>query len=193
MRGHPATPSYFAFVFSTALMLLPLWPADQVHAQTSISDKEVHVLRSGEGFVIDVDMHPPVPPHKAWEVLTDYEHMSRFVPNLSSSQVLEHDGNHLKIKQAGSAHYGPFSMAFESVREVQLKPPHQIVVHGVGGSVKTMESTLDLEPEPGGTRLRYHAEVVPQDPLPPLLGPAAVRQQTAEQFSAMIEEMLKRP
>ena len=51
---------------------------------------------------------------------------------------------------------------------------------------------MQLEAETGGTRLQYHAEVQPDFWFPPLIGPALVQRQTAEQFSAMIQEMLRR-
>lgn len=173
--------------------LLIGWSAGPARAQTPpLDESDVHVVRAGDAFTVDVEMHPPVPPRQAWAVLTDFEHMARFVPNLSASEVLERDGNHLKIKQTGAAHYAVFSLNFDSIREVQLDPFRQILAHGIGGNVKKMESATVLEPESGGTHLHYHAEVTPQTPLPPLVGPAAVRQQTAAQFNAMIEEMLRR-
>jgi hypothetical protein len=55
-----------------------------------------------------------------------------------------------------------------------------------------MDSVMRLEPEPGGIRLQYHAEVQPNFWLPPMIGPALVQHETAEQFSAMIHEMLRR-
>jgi hypothetical protein len=51
---------------------------------------------------------------------------------------------------------------------------------------------MQLEPEAGGTRLQYHAEVQPEFWMPPLIGPAIVRHETAEQFSAIIDEMIRR-
>lgn len=51
---------------------------------------------------------------------------------------------------------------------------------------------MQLEAEPGGTRLHYHAEVVPGFWFPPMIGPALVRHETAEQFSAIIREMMRR-
>ena len=55
-----------------------------------------------------------------------------------------------------------------------------------------MHSVMTLSAEPSGTRLVYHADVEPGFWLPPLVGPAAVRDQTAEQFSALFAEMKKR-
>ena len=55
-----------------------------------------------------------------------------------------------------------------------------------------MQSVMTLSADGAGTRLEYHADVEPGFWLPPLVGPSAVQRQTAEQFSAMIEEMLRR-
>ena len=37
-----------------------------------------------------------------WEVLTDYEGLSEFIPNLSSSKLIERSGNRVTLSQIGS-------------------------------------------------------------------------------------------
>lgn len=157
-----------------------------------VADSDVRVGRSGASFSVDLVMHAPVPPPQAWAVLTDFEHMADFIPNLKSSQVVERKEMALQVSQKGVARYGIFSADFESLREIRLTPQHEIRAHGLGGNVRRMESVMQLEAETGGTRLQYHAEVQPDFWFPPLIGPALVQRQTAEQFSAMIQEMLRR-
>lgn len=157
-----------------------------------LSDQDVHVERADGGFVVDVVMHAPVRPAQAWAVLTDFEHMASFVPNLNSSRVLERGDGVLKVLQQGVARYGVFSANFESLREIRLTPFSEIRAHGLGGNIQRMESLMRLDPEGSGTRLSYHAEAQPGFWFPPMIGPALVRNETAEQFSAMLDEMLRR-
>jgi carbon monoxide dehydrogenase subunit G len=161
-------------------------------AADGVNPADVHVSRNGDSFTVDLVMHASVPPAQAFEVLTDFDHMASFVPNLRASQVLSRQGAVLKVSQQGVAQFGPVSRSFESVREVRLIPPSEIRVHGLSGSVKRMDSLMQLQPEPGGTRLQYHAEVDPGSWMPPLVGPALVQHETAEQFSAMLDEMARR-
>lgn len=176
-----------------ALCLSLMWVgAGGNDAVPAVEDRDVHVERSRHGFSVDLQMHAPVSPSQAWAVLTDFDHMAAFVPNLKSSRVVERGENTLKVNQSGTARYGIITIDFESVRDIRLVPEREIHSHGVGGNVKHMESVMHLEPEADGTRLQYHADVEPDFWLPPLIGPSAVRHETAEQFSAILQEMARR-
>jgi len=152
----------------------------------------VRVERSGERFTVDLVVVVPVPVRVAWGVLTDFAHMADFVPNLTSSEVLEQSEKLLKVQQKGVARFGIFSSSFESIREIRLNAPFEIRAHNVGGTVQQMDSVMQLQAEGNGTRLHYHAEVVPGMWFPPLVGPTVVRHETAEQLSAVVREMLRR-
>lgn len=159
---------------------------------TEVDERDITVSRVDQGFAVDMDAFFPVRPAVAWAVLTDYEHMSTFVPNLTSSTVAGRGEGPFNVVQKGVARFGPFSFAFESVREIRLTPPTEIRSHGIGGNLERVESATRLQAEGSGTRLHYHADVVPGVWFPPLMGPAVVRAQTARQFSAMLAEMRRR-
>ena len=187
-----------------AALLLAAWPASG-RAETygvpppapapaaPVGAQDVRVQRQGSGFSIDAVMHAPVPPEAAWDVLTDFDRMARYQTNLKTSEVLERGADRLLVRQKGVARFGPFSREFESEREMTLAAPRSIRAQQVSGStLKRMASLMTLEREEGGTRLTYHADIEPETGLPPLVGPTAVRHETAEQFSAMIREMVRR-
>lgn len=180
-----------ALVAAVALAGAP--GARAADAPPQIDENDIHVERSGDSFTIDFVAHAPVPIARAWAVLTDFESMPSFVPNLSSSQVLERNGNTFKVAQKGTAHFGIFSKDFESVREVQLFPMREIRTHGIGGNVEHIDSVMRLDADGGGTRLTYHTQAQAGFWLPPLIGTATVRSHTAEQFNALIQQMLKMP
>jgi len=158
-----------------------------------VTSQDVRVQRQGSGFTIDAVMHAPVPAAVAWDVLTDFEHMPRYQTHLKTSEVLERSAQRLLVRQKGVARFGPFSNEFDSVREMALTPQRSIRARQVSGvALKQMASLMTLEPESGGTRLTYHADIEPAIGLPPLVGPSAVQHETAEQFSAMVREMVRR-
>ncbi len=152
----------------------------------------VQVQRTGDHFTVDLTVLVPVALPVAWAVLTDFAHMVDFVPNLTSSQVLEQGEKLIKVQQKGVARFGIFSSSFESIREIRLNAPHEIRAHNVGGTVQQMDSVMQLEAHGNETRLHYHAEVAPGMWFPPMVGPALVRHETAEQLSAVVREMLRR-
>ncbi|MEP6965125.1 MAG: SRPBCC family protein [Polaromonas sp.] len=182
----------FFILWVLTALLCPVQAAMSAGGQSAVPDDDVHVQRSGGSFTVDTTLFTPVAPALAWAVLTDFDHMSSFVPNLNSSQILERSDSLLKVAQKGVARYGIFSANFESVREISLSPQREIRAHNIGGNVKSMDSVMQLQAEGSGTRLHYHAEVMPGFWFPPLIGPSLVRHETAEQFSAMLQEMLRR-
>lgn len=183
---------FFYLMALTAMLHPPMQWAMAADLQSLVSERDVQVVRSGKSFTVDVTFYAPVTPAQAWAVLTDFEHMRDFLPNLTSSQVSELSETVLKVSQTGVARYGFFSANFESIREISLAPQREIRAHGVGGNVQHMESVMQLHAEGAGTRLIYHAEVLPGFWFPPLIGPAMVRHDTAQQFSAMLNEMIRR-
>lgn len=156
----------------------------------------------GGGFTVDVDVRAPVPRRVAYAVLSDFSHMAAFVPNVERSEVLAREGSRLRVLQRGRMRYGLFSVGFESIRDVELQPD-RILARSISGTARHMESELRFEAErsergdrpdgdPPETRFHYHAWIVPEMGLPPLIGPAAVRHEVAEQFTAMVREMVRR-
>jgi carbon monoxide dehydrogenase subunit G len=134
-------------------------------------------------------MIAPVPVEVAWQVLTDFDHMARFIPNLERSAVMHRAGNRLRIEQQGKAYFGPFSMAFGSTRDVELMPMREVRARQVTGTAKSMESSMRFSAVPEGTRLDYRADIIPDIYLPPLFGPSTIRREMADQFSAILNEM----
>lgn len=180
------------WLMALAAMLCPVQAAMTTDARSIVSDSDVRVEHSGGNFTVDLTMYAPVAPSLAWAVLIDFDHMVEFVPNLISSQVTERGDTVLKVVQKGVAHYGLFSTNFESTREIRMTPLREIRAHGIGGNIQRMESVMQLRAEGAGTRLTYHDEVLPGFWFPPFIGPALVRHQTAEQLSAMLQEMIRR-
>lgn len=142
--------------------------------------------------VIDVSMLVEATPREAWDVLTDYDHMPKFLPNLQSSKILSKSPTRLEVAQKGGATHGPISITFDVVREVQLKPYSEIISHVISGDLKKVDGTTRLVPEGDGTRITFHSESIPNVWVPPGIGPALIENETREQFGDMRAEIVKR-
>jgi ribosome-associated toxin RatA of RatAB toxin-antitoxin module len=175
-----------------AATLCPVQWAMSADGPPLVSGSDVRVERIGGGFTVDLTLYAPVAPSRAWEVLTDFDRMSEFVPNLKSSSVSERNENVLKVNQKGVARYGIFFVNFESVQETHLSPQREIRANGVSGDFHRMDSVMRLQAEGAGTRLTYHADVLPNFWFPPFIGPTLVRHEIAEQFTGMLREMTQR-
>lgn len=171
-----------------------LWaaPAWGQQAESLADDIEIAVRKEGATVIVDVGMPVKASLRSAWEVLTDYDHMADFFPNLDSSKVVQQQGNRLRIEQTGKVAYGPLSFPFESIREIVLTPYSKVHSKAVGGTIKHGEAITRLVSEGSTTRIFYHSESVPNTWVPPGIGPNLIAGRTREQFASLREEILRR-
>jgi carbon monoxide dehydrogenase subunit G len=155
-------------------------------------DIQVRVDRRDDLLIVDASLSVHASPAEAWAVLTDFDHMARFISNLQVSRVLSASGNTLQVEQKGKSSGGPFSIAFESVKEYDLKPFESIHTRLVSGSFKKFEGKMHLVAQGEDTRLEYHGESIPEMWIPPLVGLALVRSEIREQFGELRDEILRR-
>jgi hypothetical protein len=153
----------------------------------------VQVDRRGELIVIDVDARTLVDPQLAFAVLTDYEHMASFVSALKSSSARRTGPHTLEVEQVAQAKVAFMDFKVWSVRAVELLPPREVRSHLVRGDFKSYDFVTRVGPHPeGGTLVTHHGEYVPNAWLPPMIGPAVIRQQTERQYEELIAEMERR-
>lgn len=154
----------------------------------------VAVSQAGESFIVDALIEAPVSLRTAWDVLTDFSHMTAVLSNLTSSKVVSREGNTLIVRQEGVARYGLLSFAFQSEREIRLEPMKRILAKNLSGTAKRMESEARLSSaERGqGVQIKYRAEIVPDSTLARLFGASFVRHEVDEQFRFMAAEMMRR-
>lgn len=176
--------------FSMTLLLSSMYS----FAAASTTDEElsVNVRRNAGAVVVDARMAVNASRQQAWEVLTDYDRMAQFFPNLVSSRIAQRSGDKLRVEQTGNVSYGPFAFAFDSVRDIELTPYKEIRSHAVAGSLKSGEATTRLMSEGATTWIVYHSESVPAVWVPPAIGPSVIESQTREQFESLRAEILKR-
>jgi len=153
---------------------------------------QISVLRRGEVFVIDAVFVAPVTQREAWGVLTDFDSMSTFVPNLDLSRVTVRDGVRLRVEQQGVARWGPLTHAFTMVREIELSPMDQVESKSIGGSLQQVKSLTRFAPVGSGTEIRHHIEFIIDTWMPALLVEPFLRHEVREQFEAVVGEILRR-
>src|SRR5689334_19263915 len=80
----------------------------------------------------------------AWQVLTDYEGLARFIPGISKSSVREKNGNRVLVDQAGEARFLVFSFPIEVRLEVVEGPPDWVTSRAIAGNLKRMSGRYDV-------------------------------------------------
>jgi len=154
--------------------------------------RSIEVAYDGETYVLNAVMFAPVAQAIAWEVLTDFDHMAQWVPNVTESKVLKRDDVSVTIEQSGVAKYGAVSFPYDTERKLDLKPQAAINSTQIKGSLRRVTSTMMLEPDGKGTRLTYHLEIVPSLLAGALLSKEFVQHEISQQFIAIIGEMVRR-
>lgn len=176
------------------LLLLALLPGVGHGAAVESMDlpePAVQVASQDGVLVMDLSYRVPVPPREAWSVLTDFEHMADFVPNLESSRILQRSGTRLEVEQAGSLRLGVLPIHYESTRQIDTVPYQSIRSHTLSGTAR-LESVMVLTPAGDGTLLSYHASAVPDLPVPASLLGSYLGELLESQFKAMGREMVRR-
>lgn len=161
-------------------------------ARAEADDIRITVVKQQETVIVDASLVAPVPPRQAWDVLTDYEHMADFMPQVNSSKVLERREGRLRVSQSGRIFFGPIPISFDYLREVELTPYSEIRSRVIGGSLKSGAVTTQLIPQGAATRIVYHSEAVPNIWVPLGIGEAFIRNSVREQLVTMRDEMLRR-
>jgi ribosome-associated toxin RatA of RatAB toxin-antitoxin module len=162
-------------------------------AQNKSPVRKIDVVQKDDAFVATVEMFAPVPPQTAYEVLTDFDKMAGWVPNVRESRIVARDGNTLTVEQKGTAKFGLLSFPYTSVRKMQLDPPRTIEATQLQGSMKRLASLMKVSPgDNGGTRLDYRLEIVPSSIAATVMSPDFLRGELTDQFTAIVGEMVKR-
>ncbi len=157
--------------------------------------QRVSIETSGEGDLVTVtaSAEMQVDPRTVWSAISDYDHLAEFIPNMRSSRVVQRDGDRLLVEQTGEFGFLFFQQPVEVKLAVVESPPWRIVAHAVGGNLREMEGRYELESLPmGAVRLSYSGRLVPGFPVPPIIGRVVVRSVLAKQFTAMVNEILRR-
>jgi hypothetical protein len=179
------------YLRTIAVLALAILPFAGLRAAVD-EDIEVRVKKDGPEVAVEVDCPVNASVAVAWEVLTDYDHMSEFLSNVQSSSVQGRDGHTLQVYQKGKATRGLLSISFENLREVVLVPFQEIRSRLISGDMKASAFTTRVVD--GGTLVHIinSGRYTPKIWVPPLIGPALIEAETRKHFGELRTEILRR-
>jgi carbon monoxide dehydrogenase subunit G len=152
----------------------------------------VAIHRDGEAFVVDVDFTVDATPQEAWNVLTDYDHMSEFVSNLTMSRIIHRASDNVEVAQTSRLKFGFIDLKFDNVREIEFVPLQEIRSRLVRGDMRMSAFTTRLAVEGNATRITNHGRFIPDRWIPPLIGTLMLEAETRKQFGELRAEILRR-
>lgn len=165
-----------------------------LQAARAAEDLVVEAQRQGDSVELRARAMVAAPPSLAWEVLTDYEGLPRFIPGISKSIVRSRQEGRVVVDQAGEARFLVFAFPLDVRLEVTEAPPGSVASRAVAGNLRRMIGRYEIQSDSAGksTHLRYDGLIEPDFDLPPLIGVAAMRSMVQEQFTAMVAEIERR-
>lgn len=191
----------------TALaLLLPLWTgsagvaaqntATTVTAAAASDQPEVEVtMNRAKGYpLFEVSAHMVVEADlkRSWSVLTDYDRLAEFVPNLNSSQVQSRNGDERVVAQNGYAKFLFIRQPVNLVLQVNEHPQQNIDIRLISGNMREYQARWELQAaEDGRTRIAYAGLIAPDFYVPSLFGSALMKSDLRNMLRAVKAEIEK--
>ena len=130
---------------------------------------KLNVQVEQQGNTRTASMTVPVPPQRAWEVLTDYVATGEAMPDISKVQLLSRQGNSLRLRQSYQAPY-TFGLTISADLAVTATPKTVIRFLLLKGDlISALSGNWTLTPTQTGTHLQHTITLVPE--LPGLMQP----------------------
>jgi ribosome-associated toxin RatA of RatAB toxin-antitoxin module len=130
-----------------------------------------------------------------WQTLTDYDHLSEFIPGMATSHVVERHGGISIVEQTGEAGFMFFSFPIEVVVESREEPPAFIGMRVIKGNLKQLDGSYRIEKTGGKDNefvLRWSGIIERPMSLPLFVTVPLMRANIADQFRAMVREIERR-
>jgi ribosome-associated toxin RatA of RatAB toxin-antitoxin module len=136
-----------------------------------LTDVEVQIEKIAERQrQITAKIQIPQPAEQVWKVLTDYEALADFIPNLDKSRRIEHPDGGIRLEQIGSQRLLRFSFCARVVLDLIESFPQEINFQMVEGDLKAFSGSWRLEScslgDKTGTNLCYSIFIWPKRTMP---------------------------
>ncbi|MCC5613485.1 SRPBCC family protein [Nostoc sp. CHAB 5836] len=147
-------------------------PSDDINLEGDLPAKvEVKIEKIAERQrQISAKVQIPQSVEQIWRVLTDYEALPDFIPNLAKSRLIEHPSGGIRLEQVGSQRLLNFNFCARVVLDLEEYFPKEINFRMIEGDFKGFSGSWCLEPyslgEYIGTNLCYTIQVWPKLTMP---------------------------
>ena len=182
-------PTRFGAAFFFALFALAVAPGPVRAAAGAI---ETRIERQGEYIAVNASVLMQVDARIAWEVLSDYDNLAKFIPDMKTSRVVSRDGNRVLVEQKGEFGFFFYRQPVDVMLEVVEEPRRRIDARRISGNIRALETHYELKASDPGVKLDYAGRFIPEFSVPPLFGMPMVRRIVERRFRAMVDEIVRR-
>jgi ribosome-associated toxin RatA of RatAB toxin-antitoxin module len=165
--GGRASARQFVFLMIATLILSA--PAPHARGMTDEAPSQVSVREENRVYLVRACFDVPQAPSVALDVLTDYEQIPRFMPEVKSSVVRERSADRIVVEQEAVARMMMFSKRVFLRLEVRRTDDTVSFRDSWAKSFSTYEGAWHVTRENGRTRVRYDLRAAPAFDVPGFL------------------------
>ncbi|MBM3357818.1 MAG: hypothetical protein FJY54_08835 [Betaproteobacteria bacterium] len=169
------------------LLLMLLWFGTAARAEP-----EIRIERKEDVFYIDARLRVDAHHHIAWEVLTDYNNLARFVPGMQSSEIVSGPGQPLLLRQTGQSGFLVFNVPVEVTVRIDEIPLEAVRFRAISGNLNNKAGEWRLEEHGDATLLWYRARITPGFWVPALLATPVMVRDIARKLTGVAKEIQRR-
>ena len=168
-----------------------------IAAPAGASDPMVTVQHKGEIYLVRGSFTTNVPVQVAWEVLTDYENIPRFVNTMKKSEVVGRDSSGLRLRQVATVGVFPARKTSRILLVVQEQPLQAIRFHDeMGQDFHHYKGAWELRADSARVTVSYSLDARPRSPILHVFGRnmmSHAAQDLLKQVRAEMERRAKAP
>ena len=162
-------------------------------ASAAASDVTVKVEHKDEVYGVRGRFETTVPVKVAWEVLTDYEGIPRFVNSMKRSQVVGRDSAGLRLRQTATVGVFPARKTSHILLEVREQAPHRIQFHDVSRQdFHQYEGAWELAADSARITVSYTLDARPRSPILHVFGRSMMSHAAQDLLKQVRTEMERR-
>ena len=198
-RFWPGTKPCWAFSYPLSAVPAKVFPLLLLAAWAGVArgagPVSVEASRRGNAVAIDARATIRAPYALIWQTLTDYDHLSEFIPGMTTSHVIARRGSTAIVAQTGEAGFMLFSYPIGVVVESREEPPSFIGIRVLKGNLKQLDGGYRIEKT--GHRddqymLRWSGLIERPPLLPQIIAVPMMRADIGDQFRGMVKEIERR-
>ena len=175
---------------TAAVLLLALLHATRAMAGQSAPDVSVREERGV--YFVSAQFEVAQPPSVALAVLTSYEQIPRFMPDVETSVVRERHTAHVVVEQEAVARLMMFSRRLYLVLDIEERPDALLFSDRSGLSFVRYEGAWRLSQRDGRTSISYELAAEPSFDVPGLVLKRLLRRDSARMIERLQKEIAAR-
>ena len=161
-------------------------------AQTDQPLPDVTVQEERGVYSVKARFHVPQAPSVAFAVLTDYEHIPRFMSDIKTSWVLERSAGRALVEQEGISRFMMFSKRVHLVLEISEGADWVRFRDRCGRSFSHYEGQWTTVARDGGTDIVYELRADPSFSVPETILKRLLRRDSGRMIESLRQEMAAR-